>query len=122
MHLISFHSSVLNSSLSHSAGVVASVISLYWNSVVKKNHSNHASHGASGEYRTKHLFPGGSSWPCRLGAIYSIVSLFACVAPRAQILLFAIIPLPAWAFVTGIVLWDGYSTITDKVGVFSAST
>ncbi|EPT02879.1 hypothetical protein FOMPIDRAFT_1160030 [Fomitopsis schrenkii] len=77
------------------AGVVASVISLYWNSVVKKNHSNHASHGAS-------------------GAIYSIVSLFACVAPRAQILLFAIIPLPAWAFVTGIVLWDGYSTITDK--------
>ncbi|KAI0728741.1 hypothetical protein C8Q72DRAFT_358237 [Fomitopsis betulina] len=77
------------------AGAVASGVSLFWNSVVKKNPSNYSSHGAS-------------------GAIYSIISLFACVAPKAQILLFAIVPLPAWAFVTGIVLWDGYSTITDK--------
>lgn len=97
------------------AGVVASVISLYWNCVVKKNHGNHASHGASGEQQPQIAPTDGPSSSCHLGAIYSIVSLFACVAPRAQILLFAIIPLPAWAFVTGIVLWDGYSAITDKV-------
>ncbi|TFY52391.1 hypothetical protein EVJ58_g10044 [Rhodofomes roseus] len=77
------------------AGAVASVISLYWNNVARKTRENYQSHGAS-------------------GAIYSIVSLFACVAPRAQILLFAIVPIPAWAFVTGIFLWDGYSAMTDK--------
>ncbi|KAH9938422.1 uncharacterized protein B0H18DRAFT_866411, partial [Fomitopsis serialis] len=53
------------------------------------------------------------------GAIYSIVSFYACVAPRSQILLFAIIPLPAWAFVTGIFLWDGYSAMTDKASTSS---
>ncbi|KZT72621.1 rhomboid-domain-containing protein [Daedalea quercina L-15889] len=77
------------------AGVVSSLISLYWHNVVQKSRANFSSHGAS-------------------GAIYSIVSLFACVAPRAQILLFAIIPMPAWMFVTGIFLWDGYSAVVDK--------
>jgi len=77
------------------AGVAASIISLYWHNVARKTRENYQSHGAS-------------------GAIYSIVSFYACVAPRSQILLFAIIPLPAWAFVTGIFLWDGYSAMTDK--------
>lgn len=43
------------------AGAVASGISLFWNSVVKKNPSNYSSHGASGEYRAHRFSPGGSS-------------------------------------------------------------
>lgn len=49
------------------------------------------------------------------GAIYSVVSFFACVAPTATFYLFGIIPLPAWGLVTGIFLFDGYSAVNHQV-------
>lgn len=44
-----------------------------------------------------------------------MISFFACVAPKAQFALFGIIPLPAWLFVTGVFLMDGYESLTDSV-------
>ncbi|KAI0650046.1 hypothetical protein C8Q79DRAFT_363814 [Trametes meyenii] len=55
------------------------------------------------------------------GAIYSVVSFFACVAPTATFGLFGIIPVPAWALVTGIFLYDGYSAMNQhRVGTDTA--
>ncbi|KAI0723347.1 hypothetical protein C8Q76DRAFT_722547 [Earliella scabrosa] len=48
------------------------------------------------------------------GAIYSIISFFACVAPTATFYVFGIVPLPAWAVVTGVFLWDGYSAVNQQ--------
>ncbi|KAI0751388.1 hypothetical protein C8Q80DRAFT_1309134 [Daedaleopsis nitida] len=48
------------------------------------------------------------------GAIYSIISFYACGSPQTMFLLFGIIPLPAWAFVTGIFLYDGYSAVNQQ--------
>ena len=50
-----------------------------------------------------------------LGALYSVVSFFACAAPTTKFYLFAIIPLPAWLLVTGVFLVDGYSAVYEKV-------
>lgn len=52
-----------------------------------------------------------------LGAIYSVLAFFACVMPKASIYIFGIVPMPAWAFVTGIFLWDTSSAILDKVSL-----
>ncbi|KAG6911649.1 hypothetical protein DXG01_007899 [Tephrocybe rancida] len=49
------------------------------------------------------------------GAIYSVVSLLACVAPKATFQLYGIIPIPAWLAVTGIFAYDTYSAMYDKV-------
>ncbi|KAI0035579.1 hypothetical protein K488DRAFT_24823, partial [Vararia minispora EC-137] len=43
------------------------------------------------------------------GAVYSIIATFACMFPRTTFYLFGIAPLPAWAFVGGILAWDGYN-------------
>lgn len=50
-----------------------------------------------------------------IGAIYSIVSLFACVAPTAKFQLYGIVPVPAWILVTGLFSYDLYSTLSNKV-------
>jgi len=76
-------------------GVVSSCMSLWWNNGVKKRNEGYSSHGAS-------------------GAIYSIISFFACLTPTTKFYLFAIVPVPAWAFVTGILAWDGYSALYEK--------
>jgi len=70
-------------------GLVSSITSLIWNSDRK-----HSSQGAS-------------------GAIYSIITFFACSYPRTNFLLFAVIPIPAWAFVPGIIAWDVYDMISS---------
>lgn len=63
-----------------------------------------------------------SSQSCPIiGAIYSVVSFFACVAPRAQFALFGIVPMPAWLFVTGVFLIDGYSALNNKVCLLHCS-
>lgn len=62
-------------------------------------------------------YPGPAGSHGASGAIYSVISFFACVAPTATFALFGIIPLPAWAFVTGIFLYDGYSAVNSKVGL-----
>ena len=49
------------------------------------------------------------------GAIYSVVALLACVAPRMTFQLYGIIPIPAWLAVTGLFAYDMYSTLADKV-------
>ncbi|EIW62087.1 uncharacterized protein TRAVEDRAFT_163861 [Trametes versicolor FP-101664 SS1] len=59
-------------------------------------------------------YPGPAGSHGASGAIYSVISFFACVAPTATFALFGIIPLPAWAFVTGIFLYDGYSAVNSK--------
>ncbi|KIK08582.1 hypothetical protein K443DRAFT_563619 [Laccaria amethystina LaAM-08-1] len=50
------------------------------------------------------------------GAIYSVVALLACVAPRMTFQLYGIIPIPAWLAVTGLFAYDTYSTVADKRG------
>lgn len=52
------------------------------------------------------------------GAIYAVMSFFACVSPNTKFLIFFVLPVPAWAVVTGFLVWDGYSAITDRVGPF----
>jgi rhomboid-like protein len=57
-----------------------------------------------------------------LGSIYAILTTFACLAPRAQILFFFVIPAPAWVIVPGIIGYDVYSAwfqpggLTDSAG------
>ena len=50
-----------------------------------------------------------------IGAIYSVVSLLACVAPTTTFQLYGIIPVPAWLVVTGLFSYDLYSTLSNKV-------
>ncbi|KAI0637835.1 hypothetical protein C8Q77DRAFT_1166074 [Trametes polyzona] len=76
-------------------GLVSSFAGIAWREYHQPNTRNAGAHGAS-------------------GAIYSVISFFACVAPTATFALFGIIPLPAWAFVTGIFVYDGYSAVKDK--------
>ncbi|KAH9853736.1 hypothetical protein C2E23DRAFT_727964 [Lenzites betulinus] len=76
-------------------GLTSSFAGIAWRNYHNPHGPTSGSHGAS-------------------GAIYSVISFFACVAPTAQFALFGIIPLPAWAFVTGIFLYDGYSAMHDK--------
>lgn len=36
--------------------------------------------------------------------------------PRASFLLFFVIPAPAWAILTSMVVWETYELVADKVG------
>ena len=49
------------------------------------------------------------------GAIYSVISFLACVAPTTSFLLFGIVPMPAWLFVSGIFVYDSYRTVQQTV-------
>ena len=49
------------------------------------------------------------------GAMYSVISFLACVAPKATFQLYGIIPVPAWLCVSGLFLYDVYSAMNDKV-------
>jgi rhomboid-like protein len=51
------------------------------------------------------------------GAIYSVVSFFACVYPKATFLIFGIVPCPAWAFVGGIFAYDMYRSLAHSVSM-----
>ncbi|EGO27384.1 hypothetical protein SERLADRAFT_382112 [Serpula lacrymans var. lacrymans S7.9] len=74
-------------------GILSGLTSLSWNDLVK--HHPIASHGAS-------------------GAIYAIAAYFACALPRATFLIFFVIPCPAWVFLPGILIYDGYRSISNK--------
>ncbi|KAF8171820.1 hypothetical protein BJ912DRAFT_860398 [Pholiota molesta] len=50
------------------------------------------------------------------GAIFSIITYLACVAPTMQFALYGIIPVPAWLAVSGLFAYDMYSTISDTSG------
>lgn len=49
------------------------------------------------------------------GAIYSIVTFLACVAPNMKFALYGVIPVPAWLAVSGLFAYDMYSTISHTV-------
>ncbi|KAH9045669.1 hypothetical protein EDB85DRAFT_2284507 [Lactarius pseudohatsudake] len=72
------------------SGAFASLVSLVWN-----KERNYHSHGAS-------------------GAIYALASFFAFAAPRAQFLLFFVLPMPAWACIGGIACFDVYNAFTRQ--------
>ncbi|KAI8939461.1 hypothetical protein NX059_003236 [Plenodomus lindquistii] len=42
------------------------------------------------------------------GAVMGLSTVAACLAPRAKIYLYGIIPMPLWAMVAGYALYDGY--------------
>ncbi|CDO74035.1 hypothetical protein BN946_scf185043.g85 [Trametes cinnabarina] len=85
------------------SGIVSSLAGIAWRNYDKAHSQPAGSHGAS-------------------GSIYAVISFFACLAPTTTFLLFGIVPMPAWAFVTGIFLYDGYSALnhmrarTDTAG------
>lgn len=48
------------------------------------------------------------------GAIYAIMTYFACCEPFAKFLLFAIVPIPAWMFIPGVLLYDVYEMVASN--------
>jgi membrane associated rhomboid family serine protease len=52
------------------------------------------------------------------GALMGITSVAACLAPRAQVLIYGIIPMPLWGMVLGYGFYDGYyvNDSTSQVG------
>ncbi|EPQ59549.1 rhomboid-domain-containing protein [Gloeophyllum trabeum ATCC 11539] len=76
-------------------GILSSGLSLLWSEQVKKRDTS--SQGAS-------------------GAIYAVISFFACVAPRAELLIFGIVPCPAWIVVGSLFVYDSWRSITDRGG------
>jgi len=71
--------------------MIASTTSVLWNQDIP----HYSSHGAS-------------------GAIYAIMSYFACREPFAKFLLFAIVPIPAWMFIPGVLLYDVYEMVASN--------
>ena len=112
-----------------SGGAFSSLVSLAWNK------RNHHSHGASGTHSSSSPYPVKVSKPHanlrmphrhRLphpfrtsgtvsGAIYALASFFAFAAPRAQFLLFFVVPMPAWACIGAIACFDVYNAFTRRV-------
>ncbi|KAG8920051.1 hypothetical protein FRC02_001188 [Tulasnella sp. 418] len=74
-------------------GIVASGISALSNMI--KGRPQQGSHGAS-------------------GAINAVLACYATLFPRATFLLFFVIPVPAWACVGGLAVYDLISAIGDK--------
>ncbi|KAH9062084.1 rhomboid-domain-containing protein [Lactarius vividus] len=72
------------------SGALSCIVSLVWN-----KERNYHSRGAS-------------------GAIYALASFFAFAAPRAQFLLFFVLPMPAWACIGGIACFDVYNAFTRQ--------
>lgn len=50
------------------------------------------------------------------GAVYGILSTFACLNPNATFLLFFVVPVPAWMCVAGLLAWDTYSALNPRQG------
>ena len=112
-----------------SGGAFSSLVSLAWNK------RNYHSHGASGTHNSSSPYPvqvfkllanlrmphrPPSTSPLRTlgmvsGAIYALASFFAFAAPRAQFLLFFVVPMPAWACIGGIACFDVYNAFTRRV-------
>jgi len=74
------------------AGIASSLISMAWNVVLRNR--DFGSHGAS-------------------GATYAILSFYATTFPKSQLLIWGVIPAPAWLCIGGIFVWDLYHAL-DK--------
>lgn len=98
-------------------GIGSSIISLLFNRTVAQREG--ASRGASG--KSAHipihlcLIISFINFSVNPGAVYAVLSFFTCIRPNATFLLYFVIPMPAWILVSGIFIWDGWSTITDRV-------
>lgn len=47
------------------------------------------------------------------GAIYGCMAFFGTMFPRSTFLLFFVVPMPAWALLSGVFVWDLWRTIFD---------
>lgn len=90
-------------------GLGCSVFSMLWND------RNTMSQGASGTQHAHRSTLLNADDTHATGAIYSILSFFACVHPRATFLIFGIVPCPAWVWVGGIFAYDAYRSLANKV-------
>lgn len=50
----------------------------------------------------------------KTGAIYAILSYYACRKPSVTFLFFGIVPIPAWMFVPGVLLYDVYEMVASN--------
>ncbi|KAH0839677.1 hypothetical protein J3R83DRAFT_598 [Lanmaoa asiatica] len=75
-------------------GISASLASLGWNHFYR--HENISSLGAS-------------------GAIMATIALYSCAFPRNTFLIFFVIPCPAWVFLPGVLVYDGWRSFSDQV-------
>ena len=91
-------------------GTFASFTSIFYARWTDKG--NYSSHGASGKSPSCIGVLSDYHWK---GAIYSILSLLACVAPNMTFQLYGIIPISAWLAVSGIFVYDLFSTMYGKV-------
>lgn len=55
------------------------------------------------------------------GAISGVLSFFAMANPRSTILMFFVVPMPAWAAVAGIVGYDMYLALAHPNGTIAAA-
>ncbi|PWN29587.1 rhomboid-domain-containing protein [Jaminaea rosea] len=78
------------------AGLSTSLTSILWHEA-RQSKGPHMSHGAS-------------------GAVYSILTTFACLRPRMDLYLFFVMPVPAWLAMTGIFAWDFYQAVYEGGG------
>jgi len=74
-------------------GVFGNLVSFGWHRA--KDDNRYSSHGAS-------------------GAIYAVLSFFACVAPKTVFYVYGIVPVPAWAIIPGVLLWDTWGSLSNK--------
>ena len=93
-----------------SGGISASLASLAWNHFYRRE--NVSSLGASGEILpslTYFVFTSSS------GAIMATLALYSCAFPRNTFLIFFVIPCPAWVFLPGVLIYDGWRSLSDQV-------
>jgi rhomboid-like protein len=43
------------------------------------------------------------------------IALYSCAFPRNTFLIFFVIPCPAWAFLPGVLIYDGWRSFSDQV-------
>ena len=100
-------------------GAIASdIISLAL--TAKNERKSRRSMGASGKRYISVLRQASSHKCSTSGAMYCIATLWACCYPTARILLFFVIPCPAWGAITGVLAIDGYNAWLKSKGDFNA--
>lgn len=77
----------------------------------KRRAATRAGNAAQGTVPPIHRRSHGAS-----GALFGFISCTACIAPRASFVLYNIVPVPAWAFVPGMLAFEMYRTLTDSGG------
>ena len=50
------------------------------------------------------------------------LALYSCAFPRNTFLIFFVIPCPAWVFLPGVLIYDGWRSFSDQVCLLDGST